>query len=249
MRTKYFVEKLEKSAEKSGSRIILAPDTDNFNKMFDIVYEYGDRFAALKLHLAYLWDWGISGRGFTRLIRKGYGGVNRRTPLILDPKLADVDRTNAKHARTYFAQGFDCLIIHGVPGRTSVAAPLHIADEYKKGILLVTAMTTQDSLFNTSLVKALSAIAKRLDVDGVIAPGNKYEILKLVRKSVGKDMKILSPGIGAAQGGDVTRAIMAGADYVIVGDSIINSKKPGDTIDELTQKISAALRDREKEGR
>lgn len=248
MRTKYFVEKLEKSAEKSGSRIILAPDTDNFNKMFDIVYECGDRFAALKLHLAYLWEWGISGKGFVRLIRNGYGGVNRRIPLILDPKLADMDRTNTKHAKTYFAQGFDGLIFHGFPGPSTVVPALRLADKHKKGILLLVAMTTPDSFFTLPVIKALSVAAKRLEVDGVIAPGNKYDILKLVRKSVGNDMKIFSPGIGT-QGGDATKAIMAGADYIIVGNSIINSKKPGNTIDELTQKINVALRDREKGGR
>ncbi len=53
-------------------------------------------------------------------------------------------------------------------------------------------------------------------------------------------MKIISPGIGA-QGGDEVSAVAAGADYVIVGRKIYQASDPVKVAMEIDQRLSMML--------
>jgi orotidine-5'-phosphate decarboxylase len=51
------------------------------------------------------------------------------------------------------------------------------------------------------------------------------EKISEIRKVLGPDIPIISPGVGA-QGGDPKEAINAGASYIIVSRTIINADDP-----------------------
>ncbi|MDP8003335.1 MAG: orotidine 5'-phosphate decarboxylase / HUMPS family protein, partial [Caldisphaera sp.] len=60
---------------------------------------------------------------------------------------------------------------------------------------------------------------------GIVAPATRPEIITYFRKSIGRGIKILSPGIGI-QGAKPGEALCHGADFEIVGRYITNAPDP-----------------------
>lgn len=58
-----------------------------------------------------------------------------------------------------------------------------------------------------------------------MAPATRPKQISKFRTIVGKNMKIISPGIGT-QGGNAKKCFNAGADWIIIGRSIYNSLNP-----------------------
>jgi orotidine-5'-phosphate decarboxylase len=65
--------------------------------------------------------------------------------------------------------------------------------------------------------------SKESEVDGVVIGGNRLDILK--EFSFKKEIPIYSPGL-ITQGGDIKSALDYGADFLIIGRAILNSKNP-----------------------
>ena len=81
----------------------------------------------------------------------------------------------------------------------------------------------------------LASLALECKASGVVAPATRPERLRKIRDVVG-DLTIISPGVGA-QGGSAADTIKAGADYVIVGRSIYDSKNPGIEAERIVKEI------------
>ena len=64
-----------------------------------------------------------------------------------------------------------------------------------------------------------------MKTDGIVVGATVPEIIKTCRKKTKGKCDIYSPGIGT-QGGDPKKALVAGANYLIVGRSIFNAKDP-----------------------
>jgi orotate phosphoribosyltransferase len=90
-------------------------------------------------------------------------------------------------------------------------------------------------------------MAKELDLAGVIAPGNQYSILRKVRRIIGPELLILSPGVGA-QGGDAEKAFMAGTDFPIVGRQILEAEDPAKVAREIKDVVNNAISKKESAG-
>jgi orotidine-5'-phosphate decarboxylase len=73
--------------------------------------------------------------------------------------------------------------------------------------------------------EAIAKMAADEKASGVVAPATRPERVREIRKIIGNDLTIISPGVGA-QGGSASDAIRAGADWVIVGRSIYQAKEP-----------------------
>jgi len=148
--------------------------------------------------------------------------------VICDFKLADIPSTNEKIASLALRYG-DGIICHGFLGEDSVRAVQEVArryGEYKK-VIMVTEMSHRGALqFLQPVADKLARMAKRLKVDGVVAPSTRPERLKTIKDIVG-DIPIMSPGIGA-QGGDLNRVldILEEKDYIIIGRDIYESENP-----------------------
>jgi len=68
--------------------------------------------------------------------------------------------------------------------------------------------------------------------DGIIVGATFPEIIKDCKKKTREKLNIYSPGVGT-QGGKVNEVLSAGSDYLIVGRTILNSKNPKKTVEEL----------------
>ena len=68
--------------------------------------------------------------------------------------------------------------------------------------------------------------------DGIIVGATFPEIIKECKKKTRGKLNIYSPGVGT-QGGKVNEVLSAGSDYLIVGRTILNSKNPKKTAEEL----------------
>ncbi len=69
-------------------------------------------------------------------------------------------------------------------------------------------------------------------VDGIVVGATFPKIISYCKKQAGKKLCIFSPGVGT-QGGNANEVISAGADYLIVGRSILNAKNPIDVVKNL----------------
>lgn len=216
-----FRKKFMEDANARDSRLILALDTEDWEKAKTVLKKSAKYLAAVKVHPEHPGLWGFAHEKAVAKIKK----ITKGLPVILDAKLADIDKSNSMKTRFYLSAGYDAIICHGFSGEKAVEAVVKAADELGKGVFLLAAMTSPGHMFTPDKVRALSDIAKKLDSAGVVAPGNQYELLSTIRSRIGEDRIMISPGIGV-QGGDAEKAIAAGTDFVIIGRSILEAEEP-----------------------
>ncbi len=220
-----FRDRLEKEAHLRNSRLILALDEPDYKKAFDVLKKSAKYLLAVKVHPEMPLIWG---KKPAQVVAK----FHQILPfVILDAKLADIGSSNAFKSEYHFQQGYDAIICHGFPGKESVAAvqaeaaKAQTAQGSERGVFLLAAMTSPGHLFSESTAQKMAQMAQELNVDGIVAPGNQYDLLAKIH-SFAPQIPILSPGIGT-QGGDAKLAAQSGTKYAIVGRSILQAEKPG----------------------
>jgi len=178
--------------------------------------------------------------------------------VFLDLKLHDIPNTVGEAARIGVRHGAFMMTLHASGGREmmALAAEAARAEATKRGtakplLLGVTVLTSLkgDDLAAIGMtadtaaqVVRLAALAKQAGLDGVVCSAQEIEI---VRKEVGPDFLIVTPGIrpawAAAQ--DQKRimtpaeAVRKGSDYLVVGRPITQAASPQEAflkiVDEL----------------
>ena len=133
--------------------------------------------------------------------------------------------------------GFDAVIVNPFVGYSEGLEPLLTKSKSKsKGVLFLVYMSHKGAkdcygldLFKQGRKKKLYLElverAKRWHADGIIVGATRPTLIKEISNLTKSSIDIYTPGIGA-QGGDVSKSIKSGANYLIVGRSIINSKNP-----------------------
>ncbi|MFA4935056.1 MAG: orotidine 5'-phosphate decarboxylase / HUMPS family protein, partial [Candidatus Methanoperedens sp.] len=110
------------------------------------------------------------------------------------------------------------------------------AQEYNGGIFVVTEMSHPGAVeFMAPKALELASLAVECKAQGVVAPATRPDRVKQIRKIVG-NLTIISPGVGA-QGGSAADAIRGGADFVIAGRTIYNSKTPGKEAEKIAKEL------------
>lgn len=181
--------------------------------------------------------------------------------IFLDLKFCDIPNTVAGAVRS--AAGLPkvkMLTLHTTGGyemmRTAKDALKNIKNPPK--LLGVTILTSLDGaeLRRIGLagpvedrVVALAQLAKSAGLDGIVASARETS---LVRAAVGRDIKVVVPGIrpaiaeGEAKADDQARiatpagAIRAGADYLVVGRPITAAPDPRKAADAILQEMKAS---------
>jgi orotidine-5'-phosphate decarboxylase len=175
--------------------------------------------------------------------------------VFLDLKFHDIPNT-VTHAATEAAQlGVSMITIHASGGRAmmqSVSKELHTKFGSRRPMLVaVTVLTSLDtrSLFELGLempvdeqVHRLALLAQECGIDGVVCSPQE---IQLVRRSVSPTFKIVTPGIRMPDQSlnDQQRiatpreAILAGADYIVVGRAVTNDAAPRAAIQQILQSI------------
>jgi len=148
--------------------------------------------------------------------------------------------------------GATFLTVHAYP-QTMQAAVEARGDHLK--ILAVTVLTSYDDddlhaagyrLDVSDLVEARALQAEALGIDGIVCSAEEAEA---VRGIVGAQMSLVTPGIrpAGANVGDQkrimtpTRAINAGADYLVVGRPIVEASDPKAAAESIAAEIMQAL--------
>ncbi len=204
--------------------IILALDLTDAEKAVKIAEEVSEYVSAIKVNYPLVLSAGVD------II----GKLSEIKPVIADFKIADIPYTSSLIAEIAFKNGAKAVIVHGFAGKETVKAVLDVAKKFDGEVYVVTELTSSTEFFK-DISDEIARMAKELGCHGIIAPGNRADRVKELRRIVG-NLKILCPGIGV-QGGDAKAVIKAGADAIIVGRSIYNAENPKKVAEELSKLV------------
>jgi len=158
---------------------------------------------------------------------------------IADIKLNDIETTNAVAIDHLIKMGFDAAIASPFIGRDTLASLVQKAHKSDAGIIALVYMSHPEAkdgfglkMRGRGLYKIFFERAESAGVDGVVVGATQQEILK----EVAGRLPVYSPGVGA-QGGDSEQAIRNGADYIIIGRSIVEAKQPAKVVGEIQNRI------------
>jgi len=226
------------------NRIILALDTTNLEESINITNKIKDKIFTVKLGLEFFNAHGKEGvKKFNEI------GI---TNLMLDLKLKDIPQTVHRSILALSDINFGYLTIHGQGGKNMIEQAKKAAGEIKSKpkILMVTILTAlndedlKDMGNNATVieqVEKLARVAKDMNV-GVVCSGQEA---KTVRKIIGPDLLIFTPGIRMHSDSkdDQQRvctpmeSIKNGSDKIIMGRSLIKGN-----IEDNLSRISKSLK-------
>lgn len=196
--------------------------------------------------------------GLELFISGGIGLVreiaSRNHKLMLDLKLYDVPATISRALTRLNGCGARFVTVHG--DRAIITAATQAETDFD--LLAVTVLTSLDregvrELGATSSIKELVMQRARLAVDancaGVVASALEARAL---RNQLGDELTIVSPGIRAQTAAkddqkrtaDAARAIVAGADHLVIGRPIRDAVDPLTAVAKFQQQIQATLAER-----
>jgi len=178
--------------------------------------------------------------------------------VFLDLKFHDIPNTVSKAAASVTKLGVFMLNVHALGGydmmKKAMEAVKSEAQELKITRPKVIAVTILTSMDETTLKKVgisdsmnsevlrLAGMAKEAGLDGVVASPQEAQD---IRKNLGKDFLIVTPGVRPswAGSGDQKRiatpkdAIASGADYIVVGRPITEAKDPCEAARKILEEI------------
>jgi orotidine-5'-phosphate decarboxylase len=227
-----------------NKKIIVALDFDNINKATKLVKELKKEAYAFKIGHEFFYNFGIS----------GYKKIYNISPKIfLDLKLHDIPNTVQKglKAISKLKPIFTTIHISGGDEMQKISVLKNIKETNILGVTVLTSLDEKQTLKYykeknvNNLVKKFANYAKKNNLSGLVC--SPLEI-NIVRREVGKKMILVVPGIRpikniSSKKDDQKRtltpkqAIDLGADFLVIGRPIIESKNPLETIKKINQSI------------
>ena len=226
------------------NRIILALDTTNLKEAISVTKKIKNKIFTIKLGLEFFNAHGKEGvKKFNEI------GI---TNLMLDLKLKDIPETIYKAIKALNDIKFGFITIHGQGGKSMIEKAKKAASEIqsKPQIMMVTILTALNdedlkAIGNNNTVadqvEKLAKVAKDMNI-GVVCSGQEA---KTVRKIIGPDLLIFTPGIrmSADNKDDQQRictpieSIKNGSDKIIMGRSLIKGN-----IEENLNRVFSSLK-------
>ena len=227
-----------------NKRIIVAIDLSNLNQALKLAKKLKNEVFAFKIGHEFFYKFGI----------EGYKKIYKICPKIfLDLKLHDIPNTVEKGLNAIFKLKPIFTTIH-ISGGDDMQKVSILKKSKKTKVLGVTVLTSlnqkqtlkyyKEKNINV-LVKKFSKYAKLNNLDGLICSPLEIEI---VRKEVGENFTLIVPGIRPEKNelkknDDQSRvltpkeAIKLGADYLVIGRPIVESKNPLEIIKNINRSI------------
>jgi orotidine-5'-phosphate decarboxylase len=237
---------LDTNSQKSGSKVILAADVGGpvetrVDRAVSILDQVGERIVAVKVNWHILLTDGVRG---LRALKERCEELG--LPLIADMKLNDIGTTNAEAAKILFSNGFEAVIANPFVGyEDGIRELLAEAKKMGKGVILLVYMSHEGAkegyalqADGEKLYLRFARKTKEWGADGAIVSSRSPSVIREVRGVLAAEQLILSPGVGF-QGGEPGEALAAGADYLIVGRSIVESKDPVGAVERLERSLRA----------
>jgi orotidine-5'-phosphate decarboxylase len=241
-----FKARMEETAEKKESRIVLALDFpfldpkkrgELFEKARDVLAAVNEYICAVKINHHLVLPLGTF-KGVSKLVSQIH---EEGLQAIMDCKVNDIGATNQTIAEYYYAAGFDALIANPFVGWHEGLEPIFkIAHRLQRGVILLVYMSHKGSdegygqiVYNketgTKTAQYISFAKKTLEwnADGAVVGATYPDKIREIKQILGERCPIYSPGIGR-QGGAAEAALEAGARYLIVGREITLATNPGE---------------------
>ena len=217
------------------NKVIVALDSNNIKKTISLVSILKNEVFAFKIGYEFFYNYGV----------EGYKEIYKISPKIfLDLKLHDIPNT-VQNGMIAINKMKPLLTTIHISGGEYMMSASFIKRKFTK-ILGVTVLTSIDNnqvrkLYNEknveNVVKKFAKLAKKNKLDGIVCSPKE---IKIVRKIVGKNFLIVTPGIRLnnfeIKGDDQKRvtspkeALELGADLIVIGRPITEAKKPLDEI-------------------
>ncbi len=243
---KSFNQRMAESSEAKRSRLVLALDVtgpidQRLAKAEKILDQVRGSVAAVKLNHHLILPLGL--KGLEPLIRSC---KKARLPLIADLKMNDIESTNLDALETLSSFGFDGVIANPFVGyEEGLRRVLERARARGLGLLLLVYMSHEGAKDGyglldergESLYRVFASRAVQWGADGVIVSAKSSALIAEVRKIVGEERLIFSPGVGA-QGGTAETALEFGTDFLIVGRSVVDALQPAVVVRKLNTLVS-----------
>ncbi len=180
--------------------------------------------------------------------------------VFLDLKFHDIPNTVAQACRQAVKHGAALFNVHGSGGRMMMKGAAEATKEQAQALgvrkpllLAVTVLTSMNEKDLEEIgmygvqegVVRLAKLAQETGLDGVVASPRE---IGLIRASCGADFKIVCPGVRPswAATGDQKRvmtpkeAVLAGADYLVVGRPITKAKSPREAALKVLEEMKEA---------
>jgi orotidine-5'-phosphate decarboxylase len=205
-----------------NSRIIASLDLVDPKEILDLAEKISGEIFAIKINWPTIMSCGV----------EIIDHLSNYSKVICDLKIADIPYTNEKIANIASGHGAWGIISHIFPGEDSLKAVVKGAMGTK--VFGVVSMSNPDSehLLNGNW-QTMMRIGKTNGIYGIVAPANNQDLLIKIKKEAG-NLKIISPG-SIFQGGDPLLTLENGADYVIIGRGIYESKDPVEFINNFNE--------------
>src|SRR6476619_3769310 len=225
-------------------RLIVALDLPSIAKAEAMIARLGDSVTFYKI------GYQLAFAGGLPLVRQLAGAGKK---VFVDLKLHDIGNTVARGVESVARLGATFLTVHAYPQTMKAAVEGRAGSGLK--ILAVTVLTSYDDgdlhaagyrLNVTDLVEARAQQAQVLGVDGLVSSPEEAASL---RKIVGHQMNLVTPGIRPAGTSSddqkrimtPSRAIAAGADYLVVGRPITEATDPLRAAEAIQDEIAQSV--------
>ena len=210
-------------------RLIVALDLPTVRQAEQVVADLGDTVSFYKIGYQLAFAGGLE---FARELKRGGKSV------FLDMKLLDIDNTVAKGVENIVRMGVDMLTLHAYPKAMRAAVEAAKGSSLcLLGVTVLTSMDEQDLVDAGYEYDPHTLVLKRAEqalaagMGGVVCSA---EEAMAVRRIVGPDMAVVTPGIrpAGADHGDQKRvvtprkAIEAGASHIVVGRPVALADDP-----------------------
>lgn len=224
---------MEVSARKQ-SLVCLAADRNTMSGLFELLEEVGPYIAALKTHVDLVDDWSAEKW-------KVFCTAAKEADLLIfeDRKFADIGKiSRSQMAGIYDIRSWSDLVTSHLISGPDVVDGLQAGwgDVGRVGgVLLLAQMSSRGNLLSPEYTdQVVTKGREHPGVFGFIGNGSRPEELSELRKKVGQEKMIWTPGVNLAVGdgemgqryGDPREAVLAGSDCIIVGSGIHRSENP-----------------------
>ncbi len=225
----------ESASDKS--RIILANDLENLSiqklesNTIKNIKTLNKFLCAIKFNFHLILPLGIKS-----LTKINHVAHDAGLQTIADIKLNDIGNTNKITTEKLWQAGFDAVIVNPIMGSKNLQSLIESAHKDDHGIITLVHMSHPGAKLGYGLTVLKNKKTLKINelflewscsmkADGIVVGATVPQIIKSCSKRSKGRCEIYSPGVGT-QGGDPVNAIRSGANYLIVGRTILNAKDP-----------------------
>lgn len=231
-----FTEKIQERSKNISSRIVLALDYTKENpetlekKAIKIIEKLERSIVAIKINYHLLIPLEL------KKVQNIIGTAHKKGILaIADIKLNDISSTNLIVGDNLWQAGFDAIIVNPIVGyQDGIESLIEQAHNKGKGVIFLVYMSHKGAKDGYGLT-VMGEKGKQLklhelfleralnwEADGVVIGSTKPDIISYSADKLKGKIPIFSPGVGF-QGGSHIEAVKAGADFLIIGRTIIDA--------------------------